>query len=151
VNGTFKGVMTFSGGAAAPSPSTTPTGTPAAGTTPGATDQTPDTKISKVSAKKRTFAGTATDDKGVRKVEVALQLTKGKKCTQMTKSGKFVKEAKCGAPSSWLAAKGTTTWSYKFKKKLKKGSYTVLARATDSAGQVQAGFTPANMKAFKVK
>jgi hypothetical protein len=69
----------------------------------------------------------------------------------MTAKGKFVKQAKCDAPTTWLLAKGTTKWSYKLKKKLKKGGYTVFARATDGAGQVQAGFTPANKRAFKVK
>jgi hypothetical protein len=87
----------------------------------------------------------------VSRVEIALQLKKGKKCKQMKKSGRFAKQAKCDAPTSWLKAKGTTKWSFKLKKKLKKGNYTVFARATDSAGQVQAGFTPANKRKFKVK
>jgi hypothetical protein len=55
------------------------------------------------------------------------------------------------APTSFIAAKGTTKWSYKLRKKLAKGSYTLFARATDSAGQAQAGFTPANKRAFKVR
>jgi hypothetical protein len=161
VEGTFHGNITASGAAtagSAPAPSGggeggTPSGpapAPTAAPAP-ATDATPDAKLGKVAKKPRSFKGTATDDKGVAKVEVALQLKKGKKCSQMTAKGKFVKLAKCDAPTSWLLAKGTAKWSYKLKKKLKKGGYTVFARATDTAGQVQAGFTPANKRAFKVK
>ena len=34
----------------------------------------------------------------------------------------------------FLAAKGTAKWSYKLKKKLKKGTYLVLVRASDDGG-----------------
>jgi hypothetical protein len=157
--GTFHGKATFSGtggGTATPGPSgpTGPSGPsgPSGPTGPvGTTDATPDATVKKPAKKPKKFAGTATDDKGVAKVQIALQSKKGKKCKQLKKSGKFAKLAKCDAPTSWLLAKGTTKWSFKLKRKLKKGSYTVFARATDSAGQVQAGFTPANKRKFKVK
>ncbi|HVL94906.1 MAG TPA: hypothetical protein VM266_03520 [Solirubrobacteraceae bacterium] len=158
-NGTFHGKVTASGGSGAGgdggTADPTPPGgepTPAPGTPPtGGSDETPDAKIGKIARKPKSFSGTASDDKGVSKVEVAVQLKKGKKCRQMTRKGTFVKLAKCDAPTSWLAAKGTTKWSYKLRKKLKKGSYTLFARATDSAGQQQAGFTSDNKKAFKVR
>jgi hypothetical protein len=164
VEGTFHGKATLvtsagSGptgpsGPSGPSGPTGPTGTvtptPTATVGPGV-DQTPDAAIAK--AGKKGFSGTATDDKGVAKVQIAVQRKKGAKCTQLKKPGKFVKQAKCDAPSRYLTAKGTTKWSYKFKKgkRLKKGRYTVFARATDNAGQVQAGYTPANKRAFKVR
>ena len=152
VEGTFHGKATVSvpaGSGATPAPSPTATATPPA--TPIAADQTPDAKLGKIARKPRSFAGTASDDKGVKKVEIALQLKKGSSCTQLTRRGTFAKQAKCDAPTTWLAAKGTTKWSYKLRRALKKGSYTVFARATDSAGQVQAGFTPANKRSFKVR
>ena len=154
VQGTFHGkvTLTVAGGGTTPGPSgpTGPSG-PSGPTGPTGTDATPDATVKKPAKKPKKFTGTATDDKGVSKVEIALQTKKGKKCKQLAKSGRFGKQAKCNAPTSWLKAKGTTKWSYKLKKKLAKGSYTVFARATDNAGQVQAGFTPANKRSFKVK
>jgi len=162
VEGTFHGkaTLTPAGGAAAPSSggsaTPAPSGTPAPGATPTpppatAADQTPDAKIRRIAKKPKSFGGTASDDKGVRKVEIALQLKRGSKCKQLTRGGTFAKQAKCDAPTKFLAAKGTTKWSFKLRRKLKRGGYTLFARATDSAGQVQAGFTRANKRAFKIK
>jgi len=153
VNGTFHGKATFAGTGAGAGPSgpSGPTGPSGPSGPAGTTDLPPDATVKKPAKKPKKFAGTATDDKGVSRVDVALQTKKGAKCKQLLKSGKFGKQAKCDAPTSWLKAKGTTKWSYKLKKKLAKGSYTVFARATDNAGQVQAGFTPANKRSFKVK
>jgi hypothetical protein len=155
-NATFKGKLKLVPAATAPAPAASPgsTPTPAPTTTAPATDTLPEAAITKLAksanAKKfKSFSGTASDDKGVTKVEVAIVLKKGKKCTQL-KGKKFVKLAKCGAPSAFKAAKGTTAWTFKAPK-LKKGSYTAFARAVDSAGQKQGGFGPKNKKAFKLK
>jgi hypothetical protein len=138
-----KATLTPSGPAAAPGPV-------------AATDTPPDATIGKLAksskaSKLKKFSGTAKDDKGVKKVEIALVKKQGAKCTQMTASGSFKALAKCAAPTSFLAAKGTTSWSYKLKKALKKGSYELFARATDNAGHKQQGFSPKSHKAFKVK
>jgi hypothetical protein len=122
----------------------------------GPTDTPPEASISKLAksakaSKFKNFKGTARDDVSVARVDVALVKVKGDKCTQMTSPGKFAKLAKCDAPTKFLRAKGTTTWSYKLKKELKKGSYVLYARATDGAGHVQGGFGPASKRAFKVK
>lgn len=93
----------------------------------------------------KSFKGTAADDKGIAKVEFALQQAKGATCKDVSTSAKL-KSGSCNTPSTWIAAKGTTTWSGKIKKKLKKGSYVLYARATDSAGQ-----TVTNRTSFKVK
>jgi Bacterial Ig domain len=77
-------------------------------------------------------AGTASDESSVTKVEIAIVKGKGSSCQSMTAKGSFTK-TKCTAPKL-LAARGTTKWSYKLKKKLKKGSYLVLVRATDDGG-----------------
>jgi hypothetical protein len=153
---TYKGGLKFVSAApveVAPAPGSP---APAPGANPATTDQTPSAAITKLAksskAKKfRSFAGTASDDKGVGRVEVAIELKKGKKCQQLNKKGKLVKSKKCGAPTSFLLAKGTTSWTFKLKKALKKGKYTAYARAVDSAKQVQGGFGPANKKAFTLK
>jgi hypothetical protein len=77
----------------------------------------------------KSISGTAADDTAVAKVEVAVLSGKGSSCKSMTSKGAF-KKAKCAEPT-FLAAKGTTKWTYKLKKKLKKGSYVVLIKATD--------------------
>ncbi len=150
--GTFHGKLTFTGaGGTGPTGPSGPSG-PSGPTGPTGTDTPPDARASKPKGKKpKKFRGTASDDKGVSRVEIAVQTRKGSKCKQLLISGRFGAQAKCDAPTSWLRAKGTTKWSFKLKKKLKKGAYTLFARATDSAGQVQAGFTPANKRNFKVK
>jgi dsRNA-specific ribonuclease len=80
----------------------------------------------------KSISGAAADDSSVTKVEIAVLKGKGSKCQSLTSSGSF-KKAKCAAPK-FLAAKGTTKWSYKLKKKLKKGSYLVLVRVSDDGG-----------------
>ena len=152
--------------AADPAPTETPAGGGSGGSgsgggstgapAPAATNAPPRALIGKlaktVKAKKlKGFAGTASDDGGVAKVEIALELKKGKKCLQLTAKGTFAKSAKCGGPTTFLAAKGTTKWTFKLRKALKKGSYTLFARATDTSGQSQAGFTAESKRAFKVK
>jgi len=147
VEGTYKGKATLAAAAdEAPAAPTTPT--PAA----PAADATPLAKLAKLpkTSGKFTLKGTATDDVGVARVELAIVKT-GKSCSQMTKKGTFTKLAKCAAPTSFLVAKGTKSWSFRLPKKLAKGSYVVFARAIDSKGQQQAGYGAANRKAFKVK
>ena len=109
-----------------------------------ATNTPPSVKISapKKKAKSKSFkslSGTASDDSAVTKVEVAVVSGKGSSCKSMTSSGSFAK-AKCTSPK-FLAAKGTSKWSYKLKKKLKKGTYLVLVRATDDGGATQTSKT----------
>jgi Bacterial Ig domain len=87
----------------------------------------------------KSISGTASDDSSVTKVEIAIVKGKGSSCQSMTAKGSFTK-AKCTAPK-FLAAKGTTKWSYKLKKKLKKGSYLVLVRASDDGGATQTAKT----------
>ncbi len=122
----------------------------------GAGDTRPEARITKLpksvkASRLRGFSGTAKDDKGVARVEIAVVQVKGKSCKQLTASGKLAAIKKCSAPTSFLRAKGTTSWSYKLKRALPKGSYVLYARAKDSAGQVQGGFGSASRKSFKVK
>jgi hypothetical protein len=97
-------------------------------------------------------SGTATDDKGVKRVEIAIVLKKGKLCSELRSNGKFTKAAKCNkVPKTFIQAKGTSKWSFATRHKLPKGSYTFYARAIDTAGHVQSSFTSANKKRFKIK
>jgi hypothetical protein len=101
-----------------------------ANTPPTVTIQSPKKKVSSRSFK--SLSGTSADDSSVTKVEIAIVKGKGSSCQSLTASGKFAK-AKCTAPK-FLAAKGTAKWSYKLKRKLKKGTYLVLVRASDDGG-----------------
>jgi hypothetical protein len=126
VAATYKGTATLKPSAPA---------APPAGTTPAAgTDEAPGITLGRIPAKKvKKFAGTASDDKGVRQVEFALFSQKGKKCQPLTAQRKFGKAGSCTAPI-WLTAKGTTKWTFALRKALKKGTYLVAVRATDTAG-----------------
>lgn len=127
---------------------------------PSAKISTP--KKSKTSAKKLTkFAGTASSNKGtVTKVEVALQrvdtklLKKKKRCIWLSgnkakfKQNKAVKK-KC-SKQRWLKASGTTSWTYKLKRKLPKGKYVLSVRATSIDGSVRVVQSKPTVKKFKV-
>ena len=150
----IKGVAEFKGSGAkpaAPAPTTTaPTTTAPAPASNGA----PEAKAKKPSGKIKGFSGTASDaDGSVSKVEVGvITKPKGGKCKELAASGKLVaSKGNCKSPATFLAAKGTSAWTFKLKKKLAKGNYILFVRATDDKGATQAGFTPANKIAFKVK
>lgn len=148
LDGTYAGKATLVAVAPPPVP-TAPTGAVAA-----PTDLLPEARLGRLpkGRAKRTlvFRGTASDDKGVSRVELAVVRRSGGKCAQLTSKGKFRSLARCNAPTSFLRATGTTTWSLTIKN-LPKASYTIFARAFDSVGQKQAGFSAANRKSFKVR
>jgi hypothetical protein len=106
------------------------------------------------------FHGTAADpDDGVKLVDVAVtRLGRGARasaaaCSVLKPSGKLKKVRKVAGKCRphFLRAKGTTSWSLKLKRRLPKGNYVVYSRATDNAGQRQAGFNRANRRLFKVR
>jgi hypothetical protein len=66
----------------------------------------------------------------------AISRKAGKKCRFVAASGRLTSARKCSKPV-FLKAKGTTTWSLSVKRKLPRGSYTVLVRARDAAGNLQ--------------
>ncbi len=103
----------------------------------------PSTKKLKARKFKR-FSGTATGD-GITKVELALVKTdakllkRKKRCLQLSNSkSNFARtkatNRKC-LPSRWLTVEGTTRWSYKLRKTLPAGKYTLYLRATGAAGR----------------
>lgn len=97
------------------------------------------------SASFRSIAGTAADESSLlTRVDVAVVTGKGSNCRAMTSSGSFSKSS-CASPR-FLRARGTTKWSYRLKKKLKKGGYTVLARATNEAGGTTTARLPVRVR-----
>jgi uncharacterized delta-60 repeat protein len=116
---------------------------------------------SKYTAKKfKKFAGTAAGD-GLAKVQISVLKTdskllkKKKRCLQLSsnkaklKKYKAVKK-KC-APVKWLTATGTTSWSYKLKKALTPGKYTLYVRSLNAAGVAQSAPTKKKFTLTKSK
>ena len=98
----------------------------------------------------RSFKGTASTD--AVKVEIGILKLRGSSCQDVAASGRTVAhEGECTQPNVFFEATGTTSWTAKLSRRLKKGSYVLFARATDAAGQTQGGYGKANRKAFKVK
>lgn len=95
----------------------------------------------KVKTKKlKAFTGTASDDRGIARVEIALvKIAKKPRCQQLTgPAAKFGtlkpdKKKRC-IPTKYLKATGTAKWSYKLTKKLPVGSYALYARVVDTDG-----------------
>ena len=73
----------------------------------------------------------------VARVEVAISRKAGRKCRFVAAGGKLAKAHSCSKPV-WLRAKGTASWSLALPRRLPRGSYTILVRARDAAGNVQA-------------
>lgn len=97
---------------------------------------------SKLKAKKFTsVAGSATDatsaQVAILKTDTKL-LKKKKRCLQMKSSKAALKKVKSVKgkcqPAVWLTASGAASWSYKLKKPLKPGKYTLFVRATGPGG-----------------
>jgi uncharacterized delta-60 repeat protein len=103
---------------------------------------------SKYKAKKfKKFSGTAAGD-GLAKVQISVLkkdsklLNKKRRCLQLSSSraklSKFKAVKKKCVPKKWLNATGTASWSYKLKKALKRGKYTLFVRSVNTAGVAQA-------------
>ena len=140
LEGFYKGTATLTPGEAAPAEGAAPP--PAAPAAP-APQPAPSAKAKSASSTK--FSGTS--GSGTKSVEIAVVQVKGKKCSELTSKGSFKAQKKCGVPTKFLKAKGTKKWSFKPKKKLKKGSYVLYARAIGKDGSKG----PAARKKFSVK
>lgn len=105
-------------------------------------------------SKLKGFKGTAEGDPA--KVQIALVKIAGSKCTSLQSSGKFT-SSKSGdggcLPTTWIDAKGTATWSFALRKRLKKGSYALFSRAVgpDDVGETEFSSANGNRANFKVK
>jgi hypothetical protein len=91
------------------------------------------------------------------KVEVALLRTSSRKCSWLrNRRLRFVRRApaagRCERPV-WLRAKGTRRWRYSLRKRLPRGRYVLLSRATSKAGISETSFSrrDRNRIAFRVR
>jgi hypothetical protein len=150
-------MATDNGPGSAPAPTSPAPAAP--GTLPAAPDTTPPAPAgcsdktrptthlvssSKTARKKHKLSGTARDagctTSAVAQVSVSVARKKGKKCQFMSRTSRLGHAKSCKSPR-WISAKGTKTWSLKLPKRMPKGSYTILTRAVDSAGNVERAHT----------
>ncbi len=114
-------------------------------------------------SKLKRFTGTASDNSGVKKVEIALLRRVGKakaakaRCLWLRSNRAKFKRVKprrgrCAKPR-FLRAKGTTRWVYRLRKRLPPGKYVLYARATDTSGNRETKFAAArhNRAVFRVR
>lgn len=100
-------------------------------------------KTAKASRKLR-LKGTASDrgcgKQGagkVKRVTVSIARATGKRCRYLQADGKLARKKTSCLRTRYVAAKGTTRWSFTAKRKLPKGSYKIWVRAVDAAGNVE--------------
>jgi uncharacterized delta-60 repeat protein len=139
---------------------------------PQAVDRAPHARMRKVPRKiaarrLKGFSGSAADPDGdALRVQVALvRLVRGgARAARRTAPVCFqLKDAKAHfrrvrvrkggrCPQRWLAAAGTTKWSFRLKRRLPPGRYVVYARAVDARGLAEAEFSrgAGNRYAFRV-
>jgi hypothetical protein len=100
--------------------------------------------------KLKRFTGTARDDAGLKRVDVAVTAGTGATCLRLAKDG-TLKRGDCRKPI-WLRANGKAKWRFVLKKPLPKGGYVVRSRATDGAGHLERKFSTArgNRRAFRL-
>jgi uncharacterized delta-60 repeat protein len=116
-----------------------------------------------LASKLKRFQGTASDNAGIRKVEIALLRRAGKlkaakaRCVWLRSNRATFKRVKprrgkCAKPR-FLRAKGTKKWVFKLRKQLPPGKYILYARATDTSGNRETSFTAkrGNRRAFRVR
>lgn len=106
--------------------------------------------------------GTAGPAGSVAKVEIAIRKVdraqlKKKRCLWLTNARGTLKRVKaknraCKSPR-WIKASGTTAWSFKLRRTLKRGSYQLSVRTTLTTGERHTTFTKAqgNFFAFKLR
>jgi hypothetical protein len=73
----------------------------------------------------------------VARVELAISRRSGKRCRFVTGSGRLGSARACSR-ALFLRAKGTTRWTLTVARRLPRGSYKVLVRARDAAGNLTA-------------
>jgi hypothetical protein len=95
---------------------------------------------SRTAARLHVLRGTALDSgcsgSSVGLVTVSVALKHGQRCRFLTRRGHLSRTSSCKRPS-WLSATGTKRWSLRLPRRLPHGSYQVLTRAVDSAGNVE--------------
>lgn len=103
----------------------------------------------------RTNRASAAAASRIAKVEVAVH-RRGRGCQWLKNLDARFKRVKPGASRRcdrpiWLKAKGTVRWRFSLKRRLPRGEYTFLSRATDRAGIFEPSFTSRDRNRRKVK
>jgi CSLREA domain-containing protein len=104
--------------------------------------------------KSRIVRGTASDDRGVAMVEVAIvRRVRGGRCRELLEQGVFSGRRRCRVPRAraFFAADGKRRWKFRLERKLKRGRYVVYARATDNRNQKQRRFGRRSRRNFRVR
>jgi hypothetical protein len=111
----------------------------------------------------RSFHGTASDDRAVRRVQIVLLKIEGRaraavvrRCRTLTLQGGLRLTEPDGVTCRtrpFLPAKGKTRWTFRLKRRLPRGRYVIYSRAVDSAGHAERVFSAArgNRVAFRVR
>lgn len=137
VEGFYKGTATIAGAvapAAGPAPAPAPGGQPApAPAAQPASERPPTARVTRFS-RNRLF-GTAFAEKGIRLVELGLVQIRGRQCAELNRRGRFVRQPRCGGPRTYLETKGTKRWAFS-PRRLRRGTYVVYVRVTDTSGRV---------------
>jgi CSLREA domain-containing protein len=127
-------------------------------------DRVPDTNIktpkSQRATRLKTLTGTASDADGdLSRVEVAIFQKVGSRrrpaCRNINSKGNAVRgkvdsKRRC-RPTTFLRASGTEKWSFKLRKTLPKGTWTIATRATDRAGLRETTFSKSDRNQVGVK
>lgn len=84
-----------------------------------------------------TFSGFASDESGVKSVEIALRRRSGSRCVYFDGKSRNV-VASCSKPRYFFVSVADGVWRWKLKRsvRFRTGSYTLLARGTDNNGVV---------------
>jgi hypothetical protein len=86
----------------------------------------------------------------LKKVYVSVAKVKGKDCSFMDAKGHFTAKRNCRRPIL-LSAKGTSHWRYSTKTKLKSGTYRMIARGVDAAGNKEKPNSKRNSVTIKIR
>src|SRR3954452_18821141 len=131
----------------------------------------PDTNIAAVPKVVRAkalkaFKGTASDQIGLRRVEIALvrlrggakfdAVAAGRSCYRLASTGRLKRvptTAKRCRAGGFLRATGTAKWTYKLKRRLPKGSYVLVSRAVgiDDVREPRFSAADRNVVRFRVR
>jgi hypothetical protein len=128
-----------SGTAPAPDPGAT-------APTPGACADTtrPTSRVltsARTAVRSHTLRGTASDTGctpggSVALVSVSIALKQGNHCKYLTRQARLSRSSTCKTPR-WISATGTKRWRLRLPAHMARGSYQILTRAVDSAGNVE--------------
>lgn len=95
---------------------------------------------SRTATRTHVLRGTAFDTgctgSSVGRVSVSVALKKGQRCRFLTRQGRLSRSSSC-TRARWLSATGTKSWRLRLPRRLPHGSYQILTRAVDSAGNVE--------------